>query len=148
MKRLAHAGNLILVGFGIMVLFMTWLVIKCTQNPSMMVNDNYYEKELKYQEIIDARVNTNAYADSLLMSTDNKTLVFHIPASLNTTMEKANLEVYNKSDSKKDQQIGLEKNMDGVYSVNTQNWATGSYIIKLSFSSQGKSFYKEFNCML
>ncbi|HPI54945.1 MAG TPA: FixH family protein [Chitinophagaceae bacterium] len=148
MKRFAHAGNVILFGFGAMVLFMTWLVFKCTQNPSMMVNDNYYEKELKYQDVIDARVNTDAYSDSLVMSTENKVLVFRIPASLNTTMEKASLDVYNKSDSKKDQQVGLEKNNDGVYTVNTQNWAAGSYTIKLSFSSQGKAFYKEFNCML
>lgn len=148
MKRFAHAGNVILVGFGVMVLFMTWLVFKCTQNPSMMVNDNYYEKELKYQDVIDARVNTDAYSDSILMSSANKTLVFQIPTSLNGSMEKANLEVYNKSDSKKDQQVKIEKNNEGVYSVNTQNWAPGSYTVKLSFSSNGKAFYKEFNYML
>ena len=145
MKKIMHPGNLILVGFGGMVLFMCYLVYQCTQNPSVMVSQHYYEQELVYQDLINAKTNTLPYSDSLLMNRQQNTITFQIPLSINKEITKATVLLYNRADDKKDITILLEKNNDGLYAINTSDWGQGNYELKLSIQTEGKQYYKEFN---
>jgi len=145
MKKLMHAGNLILIGFGIMVLFIAGLVYECTQNPSVMVSDNYYEQELKFQDLIDARANAQRFNDSLLLIKNHGEVLFKIPKELNGLLQNLKIELYNTSDDKKDKNFVLQKNEEGIYKVNTSTWGSGSYLLKLHFTSGAKNYYKEFN---
>jgi len=145
MKKLMHAGNLILFGFGIMVLFIAGLVYECTQNPSVMVSNNYYEQELKYQDLIDARANAQSFNDSLLLIKNQGEVLFKIPKELNGLMQNLKIELYNTSDDKKDKNFVLQKNEEGIYKVNTSTWGSGNYLLKLHFTSGAKNYYKEFN---
>lgn len=104
-----HAGNLILFGFGIMVLFIAGLVYECTQNPSVMVSNNYYEQELKYQDLIDARANAQSFNDSLLLIKNQGEVLFKIPKELNGLMQNLKIELYNTSDDKKDKNFCVAK---------------------------------------
>lgn len=145
MKKLMHAGNIILFGFGIMVLFIAGLVYECTQNPSVMVSNTYYEQELKYQDLIDARANAQSYNDSLLLIKNQGEVLFKIPKELNGLLQNLKIELYNTSDDKKDKNFVLQKNEEGIYKVNTSTWGSGSYLLKLHFTSGSKNYYKEFN---
>jgi|JI6StandDraft_1071083.scaffolds.fasta_scaffold770879_1 nitrogen fixation protein FixH len=145
MKKILHAGNIVLVGFGAMILFMSYLVFQCTQNPSVMVSKNYYEQELKYQDIIDASANADFHKDSLTMNKQNGEVIFQIPNSINRDMKSASLQLYNRADDKKDRKIELTKNEQGLYSVNTTEWGQGNYQLKLSIQTDTKQYYKEFN---
>lgn len=145
MKKLTHSGNIVLIGFGVMILFMTYLVYQCTQNPSVMVSKNYYEQELKYQDVIDAKANTEAFTDSLTMMKEEGQISFRIPEAINKDLTTASVLVYNRADDKKDRNIELKKSMDGIYAVSTKDWGQGNYELKLSIQSGEKAYYKEFN---
>lgn len=145
MKKLSHPGNIILIGFGVMVLFMSYLVYQCTQNPAVMVSNNYYEQELKYQDVIDAKENTVAYNDSLTMMKEEGQISFRIPDGINKDLTTASVMVYNRADDKKDRHIELKKSLDGIYAVSTKEWGQGNYELKLSIQSGDKAYYKEFN---
>jgi len=145
MKKLLHPGNIVLYGFGVMVLFMCYLVYQCTQHPSIMVSDNYYEQELKYQDVIDARSNTVAFTDSLTLNKQEGEVILHIPNSINKELTTASLQLYNRSDDKKDRNIPLKKNNEGIYSIDTKDWGKGNYQLKLSIEAGSKQYYKEFN---
>jgi hypothetical protein len=54
LKKLTHSGNLIIAGFFLMLLFMSFLVYKCMLQRTDMVSANYYEKELNFQDNIEA----------------------------------------------------------------------------------------------
>ena len=56
-SKLTHSGNVIMAGFGIMLLLMSFLVYKCIVQRTDMVSADYYEKELHFQENIDAKAN-------------------------------------------------------------------------------------------
>lgn len=145
MKKFTHSGNIIMVGFGIMVLFMSWLVYQCTQNPSVMVSNAYYEDELKYQDVIDASANTVEFKDSIFLDRSNGQITIRIPAALNKQLKSASIVIYNKSDDKKDRSQALEINDEGYYPISTQDWGIGNYMLKLSMQSETKNYYKEFS---
>ena len=145
MKQLLHAGNVVLIGFGCMVLFMGYRVFQCIQNPFVLVSDNYYQEEMAYQGQIDARTNTVLYNDSIQCMQEGQHITLILPASLNTVMDSAHIKVYNQSDSKKDKEITLERNASGEYTIPTISWEMGTYKLKLSIRSGGKDYYKEFN---
>ncbi len=140
-----HAGNMILLGFGGMVLFMSWLVFQCTQNPYVLVSNNYYEQELVYQDIIDAKVNAQTSNDKILFDQTGQDVVLSLQGDMKTSMTSANLKVYNKSDDKKDRMVKLEKNESGIYAVSTKDWGKGNYILKLMVYTKDKNYYQEFN---
>jgi nitrogen fixation protein FixH len=148
MKSLFHAGNVILFGFGIMILFMTYLVIRCTQNPSVMVSDQYYEQELVYQDKIDAQENTIPLDALFSLEHQGTDLQIKIPAEINNKLTKATLVVYNQADDRHDKTIAIPKNADGVYMLSAANWANGSYKLKLSIEAGAKKYYKEFSYQL
>ena len=144
MKKLLHPGNIVLFGFGGMVLFMCYLVYQCTQNPSIMVSKNYYEQELKYQDLIDAKSNTVEYSDSMTIAKTEGKVVFRIPLSLNNKLTGASVKLYNRADDTKDRTIDLKKNEEGLYALNTSDWGKGNYQLKLSIHAGEKQYYKEF----
>jgi hypothetical protein len=145
MNRLFHAGNIVLFGFGGMILFMSYLVFQCTQNPSVMVNKNYYEQELKYQNVIDATDNTLIYNDSLTMLKSADSVVFKIPNGINHLLTQASVQVYNQSDDTKDKVINFKKNETGIYAFKLGDLSQGNYQMILSMQSDSKSYYKKFN---
>jgi hypothetical protein len=140
-----HAGNIILVGFGFMLVFMTWLVFKCTQNPSIMVATNYYEQEMKYQNTIDAKENTKLYYDGITMQKEASSIKFKLPEELGSNLQSMSMVAYNKSNDKLDRKYDLVMNEQGDYVVNTSDWVSSSYKLKLSIQSGNKEYYKEFN---
>ncbi len=145
MKKIVHPGNIILAGFGGMILFMCYLVYSCTQNPSIMVSKDYYEQELKYQDLIDARSNTAMYSDSLTMNKTEGKIVFQIPLSLNKNLTEASVELYNRVDDTKDKTIDLKINEGGIYALNTSELKNGNYKVTLSIQAGEKKYSKEFN---
>jgi hypothetical protein len=133
-----------MIGFGGMILFMSYLVFRCIQNPSVMVTKNYYEAELKYQDLIDARSNALEYNDSLTMERLPTEVIFYVPYVINKNLSEAHLEVYHKSNDQNDHSITLTKNDQGLYLVTTKDWQAGSYRLKLTLHTPEKNFYKEF----
>ena len=109
-----------------------------------MVSKNYYEQELKYQDLIDAKSNTVEYSDSMTIAKTEGKVVFRIPLSLNNKLTGASVKLYNRADDTKDRTIDLKKNEEGLYALNTSDWGKGNYQLKLSIHAGEKQYYKEF----
>ena len=45
-NKLTHSGNVIMAGFGIMLLLMSFLVYKCIMQRTDMVSADYYETQV------------------------------------------------------------------------------------------------------
>jgi regulatory protein YycI of two-component signal transduction system YycFG len=54
--------TLFIVGFILAMLGMVYIAFKQSNE---MIEDNYYDREVKYQEIIDAKSNLNPYSANL-----------------------------------------------------------------------------------
>ena len=57
--------TLFIVGFMLAMLGMVYLAFKQTNE---MIEDNYYDREVKYQQIIDAKLNLNPLLSEFLLA--------------------------------------------------------------------------------
>jgi len=147
-SKLTHSGNIIISGFGLMILFMCFLVYKSIHNETQMVSDNYYESELKFQDNINAVKNAEAFGTAFTFKQESNRLQFQIPSSLNAQMEDAVLNIYCISNKAEDKKIELKTNASATYMIDASTWKKLSYTAKLSFKADGKSYYKEFQLVL
>jgi hypothetical protein len=110
-----------------------------------MVATNYYEQEMKYQNTIDAKENTKLYYDGITMQKEASSIKFKLPEELGSNLQSMSMVAYNKSNDKLDRKYDLVMNEQGDYVVNTSDWVSSSYKLKLSIQSGNKEYYKEFN---
>ena len=61
-------GIRIIIFYLVFISGIIFLVVKSGQHKTALVADNYYEKELQYQQVIDARKNTLPYVSGISLS--------------------------------------------------------------------------------
>ncbi|MCP9752993.1 FixH family protein [Ferruginibacter sp. HRS2-29] len=139
-KSFFHAGNVVLAGFGCMVIFMSYLVYQCTQHPSSMISDHYYEKEMLYQQTINATGNASSYHFSAVAQRD--TLHINIPQTLSASLSSGTAYLYCASESEQDKQFQLTPGQ-ADYNFDIRSQKKRPYLLRLSLKSGGKEYYKE-----
>jgi hypothetical protein len=139
-NKLTHSGNIIMAGFFCMVLFMSFLVYKCMMHRPDMVSADYYQKELHFQENINAQVNAAAYEFKVAAKAQAVELI--IPKELAATMQDATITFYCAADSRQDKLVNLVAG-NGVFNISTKGWKSINYIAKISLVSEGKKYYRE-----
>lgn len=144
MKRLTHSGNLIMIGFGIAILLMSLLVYKTTQqNFDLVTDEGYYEKEVFFQDEINASQNALPFDSLFAINTAENTVVLTIPPQLSNQVDTGSIHFYCPSNKENDRQIEIQKTTNGLYEINTAGWAKTGYIAKVNFNAGGKRYYKE-----
>jgi len=139
-KIFFHGGNVVLAGFGCMVIFMSYLVYQCTQHPSSMISDHYYEKELLYQQTIDATGNAARYHFKASVYGDS--LHVGIPQELAANLSGGTVYLYCASESAQDKQFLLTPGK-ADYSFDIRSQKKRPYLLRMSLVSAGKDYYKE-----
>ena len=142
-SKLTHSGNIILAGFGMMILFMCYLVYNSIHNEAQMVTDNYYENELKFQDRIDAKANGDAYTEAMKLAVADGKLQISIPTELSNKLTNGRLAFYCISNKKDDKNLAIKANATGLYAIDVKSWEKLSYIAKLTFECDGKKYYHE-----
>jgi hypothetical protein len=145
MNKWTHSGNVIIVGFGISVILMGYLVYSCIINPSDLTSTNYYDQEIKFQEKIDAQKNTLPYSNQIELLKKETEIVITIPHEINKNASKISLYLYSIANKNEDKEMDLIKNETGLYTVNTSSWTKSNARLKLDITSNSKKYFKEFN---
>lgn len=131
---------LVIVVFIVSMLAMVFVSFRQTND---MVDANYYEKELKYQSLIDASKNLNDVSTLSLISKKEDGIVVTIPSSLLVDFKNGKLEFLKNDDQKQDFTLNFEPNADGVYLIPNAKMQTGSYKVRIQWESNKKSYYRE-----
>ena len=144
MKKLLHTGNIVLTGFALMIIFMSYLVFRCTRNPVTMVSDKYYEEEMTYQTRIDARKGFEQLQQEIKVDRVGDELRFHFPDTLNQQTLQTCFTFYHVANSHKDYQVTMPKNNDGVYSFQLHKIMPGHYRVKMQIdATHDQRYYHE-----
>lgn len=108
-----------------------------------LVEEDYYEKEIRYQEQIDKMKNVRALSRqvSFLQGTDTLLIVF--PDSIAPESISGLLHIYRPSDSRLDRFIRLAPDNAGRHPIDIRSLATGRFILKIDWVMDGKSYYQE-----
>lgn len=143
MKKLTHSGNIILIGFGMMLIFMSVLVYKAMQQDIQVVGNNYYQEEMDFTNRLQARDNTAPYENKIDLKLSAATITLQIPQELAVQLQTGKVVFFCTSEQKYDTTVALTNNTSGNYTFNTTGWKKTGYTAKISFTSANKNYYKE-----
>ncbi len=147
-KKIFHSGNLVLVGFGGMIIFMCVLVYMCILNGHDLVSKNYYEEEANHGKMVAAENNANAFGDSFSVKESGQKIQLQVPASLSNNLESGKVIFFCIPDSRLDKTVALEKNEKGLYEIDAGSWQRTRYKAQVSLVIDGKEYYKELELKL
>ncbi len=135
-----HKITFVIIAFITGMLGMVFLAFRQTNE---MVDSNYYEKELKYQDLIDASKNFNIASYDTLISQNKDSLVVKIPTQLLGDFSNGSLEFIRNSDQSRDLLYHFTPNSVGNFFLGKEKFIAGMYMVRIHWNSLGKSFYKE-----
>lgn len=118
---------------------MTLVVISVRQDDIHLVTENYYEKEIKYQDQID-RESAGAGLDRevLVFDAQSKSILLDLPVGT-----KGSLQLFRPSDARLDQELILDITDVGKTSVFLDKLKSGYWRVQLTWTEDGVEFYQE-----
>jgi len=108
-----------------------------------LVTDNYYEKDLKYQNQIDKLNRTVALEEKVEIKFDGLNVELIFPLSFEVDKISGEVYFYRPSDGKKDFTIPLTLNSEARQIIPVTRIDKGFWRIKLSWTSDGIEYYNE-----
>ena len=135
-------GYKILTAFIIFCLTVIGFVIYFMNQKVDVVTDNYYEKELKYQDQINKVNRTRALKDSLVMVNTGKELKVIFPNIPDKTAKDFFL-LYRPSDNKMDVKIPVVPDSNRTQILSIGRLDKGYWKLQINWTSGGTEYYYE-----
>ncbi|MCC6288928.1 MAG: FixH family protein [Chitinophagaceae bacterium] len=135
-------GYKILIVYLVFVAGIIVLVFKSSNEKIDLVTPDYYAKELKHQEKIDAVKRTNALASKVKFEIVNNSLIITLPAEFNEKEVSGEVLLYCPSDGNKD----IKKNFTTTNSATTVALSPGikgAYDLQLNWNTGSRTYYFE-----
>jgi len=118
------------------------LVFTCFRHKTELESKDYYAKELKFQDQIDARSNADRLAVPIEYIIRDRSVEIILPKEVLSPDVKGNIEFIRPSDATKDKRIPLLTDEGGIQMINP-GFIKGVYKMQISFRSKGKNYFKE-----
>lgn len=140
-------------GYKILIVYLAFvggivvMVVKSSTQKIDLVTIDYYAKELKYQERIDAIKRTEALSSKVKYEVKNGKVVITLPAAFNLKAVNGNVLLYYAADNSKDVKKDFTTNNTTI-TMELPNAAKGSYQLQVNWISEGYAFYFEENLSL
>lgn len=134
-----HKILFVYLGFvvGIMI-----LVFVANSQKFDLVTPNYYDAELKYQNVIDEKQRAAELSSPPKISHTVNSVSIQLPDEFLNKEVKGELYLYRPSDASKDIKTNFTT-AKGFVEVSLKNSLSGAYEVKLSWQASGKTYYNE-----
>lgn len=135
-------------GYKILFLYLSFvagilfLVFKASKENYDLVTKNYYEAELKYQEVIDRKTNTAKLSAPVRIENTKTKIRVEFPADFSDKTITGDAYLYCPSDARKDIRRPINSK-DLAFEWILPGSPSGLYELKLSWVSDGVEYYKE-----
>ena len=139
-----HKITLVFVTFVSGILF---LVYKASQQKQELVTTDYYEKELKYQERINAVNLTEALSSHVIASHVNGKIFIDFPKEFSNTAIETNVLLYCPFNENNDQEFNL-KTLNGKLIIPVKTKQKGKYTLKINWNLGNNKYYTEQNIFI
>jgi nitrogen fixation protein FixH len=139
-------GTGIVIVMACFISFILYFVIRMSTEEAYshdLVTEEYYAKEMVYQQEIDAETNTNNLKTKIGSTKDSNGWMLTFPNELDPTKINGKVFLYRPSNQKLDFEIPLELSSPDLL-IPDKNLIDGRWNITIDWTYEGKSFmYKE-----
>ena len=136
-------GHKITIVIVLFLVGMLGMVFYASMQTNEMIDDKYYQKELVYQQVIDAKQNLmNISADNIISQNMNE-LVITLPTGTFEKLEEGQIELLRSDNERKDVRQTMEVTGHNRYTIQKNGLTKGIYKARINWKSGGTPFYKE-----
>lgn len=131
--------GILLVIIAFVGFILTLVVISVRQDDIHLVTENYYEKEIQYQDQIEREKSAAALdREVLVFDAQAKTMILDLPVGA-----RGNLQLFRPSDARLDQELALDITNEGKTTVPLEKLKSGYWRVQLTWTENGVEFYEE-----
>jgi hypothetical protein len=135
-----HWGHKIGIFIFLFLVTLGCMVHYAMQQTNEMIDANYYQQELAYQQVIDARRNLLNVSDAAILSQNDTSLIVQLPVGTFEHIREGRLVLLRPDNQAKDFQLPLEQSR---VSIAKTQLVKGSYTARIHWQNEGKPYYKE-----
>lgn len=128
-----HGVFIALAAFIIFILSMLFLFPNGQKN-SEMVTDNYYEEELKYQDVIDAKKRADTLQEKPVYSQDKAGIKITFPQDYNNSNATVKFVMNRTDDQNLDIRKAVQLDANRSFTIPAQVLKMGSYTLRLNWT--------------
>jgi len=131
-------------GFVILILS---LVVASNRQQFDLVSKNYYEEEIAYQKVLDAGKNQSVLSQPLGIHANEKSVIIDFPEEFKNKLLSGTIQFYSPVNSDWDHTYKINSGNNEM-TINRNDLRNTRYIVKISCTVNGKSYYQESEIML
>ena len=134
-------GTSIAIVYGLFAITMVGFVIKSKSMDHSLVTEDYYAKDLAYQQQYDKLTNSQTLANDLKINKLADGLQLLFPTDVQQVS--GDILLYRADDKSKDFSVKIAPDAQGQQLVPTDQLTPGRWTVKVDWQAGGKAFYKE-----
>ncbi len=136
-------GYKLLFSFLVFGAGMFFLVYRTMTTEFELVEKNYYQSELKYQDLIDASKRTVALNQPVVFLQNEQEVIITFPTTPNSGKITGNILFYCAYNGKNDRQFPLNLVSVNKLSIRKDKLIPGKYTVKLNWNDNFETYYTE-----
>jgi len=137
-------------GYGIMTVIIVFvlgiggMVLLSSKQSIDMMDDKYYERELKHQQLIDESASFVSDKGSVALVDSNGFIELRLPLNVSDSVVSGGIEIIRPSDKRLDRYFEL-KPLEGKQRFDKSDFVRGLYHVRMSWINGRKSYYQSFD---
>lgn len=136
-------GNKIMIVYSGFVVIMLGLVWFCVKQRVDLVSADYYPRELKFQQQINASGNAAQLSEAVSVVKLENVIRIQLPPEMKNRAVTGQIWFYCPSDARNDQKMPVQADADGVQTIAAEKLKPAAYIVKIEWQADNRSFYSE-----
>lgn len=133
-------GYKIAIFYTAFAVFIIALVVISFNQKFDLVTEDYYDKELKFQEQIDKQNLVNTTNKQVVWKHEGKSLNLVFPATDKVSGE---IKLFRPSDAAKDFKVAIAPDSSGNQVIDLTAASSGKYLLQIDWSENGKAYFQE-----
>lgn len=143
MKIKFNWGTGIVLALIVMISGMTYLVSIAIRQDHDLVDKDYYQKSVNYQQHIEEVRNTDGLAQKIQFQLSTDTLKLKFPELENNTGYSGEIHFYSPVQEKRDLKLPVKTDTSLVQNIDLKILERGRYLVKINWQANKVSYYQE-----
>jgi nitrogen fixation protein FixH len=136
-------GYKIAFAYGSFVMMMLFFIFIASRQTNDLVEDHYYEKELQFQNVLNAIQNLSTLHTAPQLVIDNNALSIHLPEAASTDITNGKIEFIRLSDISKDLTFEFVLDENKSFKIPVDKFQVGIYKMVIQWKSHGVPYMYE-----
>ena len=138
-------GTGLVIAMVLFIAYIMFMVVQAMNTDFNLETEDYYAKELKFQDVIDNSANYNALEKEIKVDVANKIITVVYPSE---KIDSGIIFLYRPSDNKLDRSFSIEMDSSLTQVIDLSENVTGRYVLELNWFKEEKEFFVEKNIVL